>query len=156
MPQEPEWFGRAFLACFGLFAALLWVVSLLAPVDIYPLFHPSHASKGQGAGGWLLFVLGWFWGPMGLSIAWYGNVSLLICIGILLAGRVPGFKLATTGRGLGLSGLLPVYYFDMVWGQTPSLVRGPAVWAWLAAFAIVWIPAASVRWLTPGADGEQV
>jgi hypothetical protein len=90
--------------------------------------------------------VGWI-GPLVLSVAWYGNFLLLICIVMLLRGRVPSFALATVSLGLAVSGLLPIGGLEERWGVPWSLVRGPAVWLWLASFVIAWLPGAYIRWL---------
>ena len=140
--QKQEWIELA-LAGLGLLAAALWVGSLFADMGIYPLGNGvSHEDSG-----WVLLRWGWI-GPLVLSVAWYGNIPLLICIAMLLGSRRPGLGLATVSLGIAASGLLPMYTYDMVPGSTWSLVRGPAVWLWLASFVIVWLPAAHSRWVT--------
>jgi hypothetical protein len=138
--QKQEWIELA-LAGLGLLAAALWVGSLFADMGIYPLAdNVPHVDKG-----WVLLRYGWL-GPFVLSVGWYGNFLLLICIVMLLRGRAPGFTLATVSLGIAASSLLPIVGLDPRWDVPLSLVRGPAVWLWLASFVIAWLPAAHSRW----------
>ena len=139
--QKSGWGGVALLVCFGLRAASLWIGSLSADYWDYPL-NRDIPSAGRG---WGLLKYGWL-GPMGLSVAWYGNIPFLICIATLLCGRVPRFDVATVSLGIAASGLLPISGLHIFQGPTWSLIRGPAVWLWLASFVIVWLPAAYTRW----------
>ena len=148
--QKQEWIELA-LAGLGLLSAGLWTASLFADLGFYPLFHASAYSPGTG---WTLLIWGWL-GPTGLSVAWYGNIPLLICIAMLLCSRTPSFRLATVSLGIAASGLLPVYTYDMVPGSPWTLVRGPAVWLWLASFVIVWSPAAHSRWVTGAGESHK-
>jgi len=139
--QKQEWIELA-LAGLGLLAAALWVGSLFADMGIYPLADDvAHVDSG-----WVLLRYGWL-GPFVLSVGWYGNFPLLICIVMLLRGRAPSFTLATVSLGIAASSLLPIVGLDGRWGVPLSLVRGPAVWLWLASFVIAWLPAAHSRWV---------
>ena len=130
------------LAGLGLLAMTIWLGSLFADVGIYPLTQgDSHADSG-----WVLLEWGWI-GPFVLSVAWYGNILLPISIVTLLRGRTPDFRLATVSLGIAVSGLLPIVGLDARWDVPWSLVRGPAVWLWLASFVIAWLPAAYSRWV---------
>ena len=138
--QKQEWVGLA-LTGLGVLATALWVGSLFADMGIYPLAHDvPHVDSG-----WVLLRYGWL-GPFVLSIGWYGNFPLLICIVTLLRGRVPSFALATASLAIAASSLLPIVGLDPRWDVPLSLIRGPAVWLWLASFVIVWLPAAYTRW----------
>jgi hypothetical protein len=132
------------LVSLGLLSAGLWAASIFTDLGFYPLFHAPVYSPGTG---WTLLIWGWL-GPTGLSVAWYGNIPLLVCIAMLLCSRRPSFGLATVSLVIAASGLLPMYTYDMIPGSTWSLVRGPAVWLWLASFVIAWLPAAHSRWVT--------
>ena len=148
-PQKQEWIELA-LAGLGLLAAALWVGSLFADMGIYPLGNGvSHEDSG-----WVLLRWGWI-GPLVLSVAWFGNILLLICIVMLLCGRIPNFVLATVSLGIAASGLLPIVGLDPRWDVPLSLVRGPAVWLWLASFVIVWLPAAHSRWVTGAGESHK-
>ena len=145
---EPDAVGRAFLACFGLFAGTLWVGSLFARVVAYPLI----AGPRDELPGWLVLIAGWFFGPISLSIAWYANIPLLFSIGQLLIGRVPNFRFATMSVAVAATALLPVHFIDFEWGTFWCLVSGPAVWLWLASFVIAWLPSLYIRWLIRTSD----
>ena len=142
---------RSYLLIAGLLAALFWTLSLSADLHLDGVYrqlgHDDESIKG-----WYLLLVGWFFGPLGLSIAWYANILLLICIGTMFFGQVPNFWVASVAFGIAVSGLFPIYILSMVSGYTLALVRGPAVWLWLASFLIVWIPAAFLRW--PGTRPE--
>ena len=139
--QKQEWVEFA-LAGLGLLAAVIWIGSLFAGMGIYPLADDvPHVDSG-----WVLLRYGWL-GPFVLSVGWYSNFPLLICIVILLRGRAPSFALATVSLGIAASSLLPIVGLDPRWGVPWSLVRGPAVWLWLTSFVIAWLPAAHSRWV---------
>jgi hypothetical protein len=147
--QKQEWIDLA-LAGLGLLAAAIWVGSLFADMGIYPLAHDvPHVDRG-----WVLLRYGWL-GPFVLSVAWYGNILLLICIAMLLCGRAPSFALATVSLGIAASSLLPIVGLDGRWGVPWSLVRGPAVWLWLASLVIAWLPAAHSRWVARAGESHK-
>jgi hypothetical protein len=141
MQQSRDWTENG-LAGLGVLAAALWVGSLFADVGVYPLTDDvPHEDSG-----WVLLQWGWI-GPFVLSVAWYGNILFVICIVMLLRGRVPNFALATASLGLAASSLLPIMGIDERLGVPLSLVRGPALWLWLTSFVIAWLPAAHSRWV---------
>lgn len=137
------------LSCLAaaMIAGLFWALSLFAIVRICAL-NGLERNSFDSPMGWAVLALGWLIGPVSLSIAWYANIPLLVCIGTLFRGRVPNFWLASASLGLALTGLLPLHLS----GQW-SLLRGLAVWCWLGAFAAIWIPAAFMRWPTSESAG---
>lgn len=124
----------------ALLAVSFWLMSLFADVQIYG---PGRSMVG----GWFLLAVGWFAGPLSLSVAWYANIPLFVCLWRMLLGRLPNFWLASIALSIALSSLLP-----MLMGNMVTLVRGPGVWLWLASFLVIWIPPAFMRW--PGRRSE--
>jgi hypothetical protein len=78
--------------------------------------------------GWLnaagLFTFPWF-------LAWLANGPLIICLIIMLWGRLPNFWLASAAFCFALLALFPT-------GNHPNIIRGMAVYIWLASVTIMW------------------
>src|ERR1700730_14101636 len=110
---------RYYLLMAALVAALCWITSLSADVDVYAF---SDSRYDDLLRGWALLLFGWLFGPLGLTIAWYANVSLLVCICMMLSGRTPNFRFASASLGLALTGLLPMYVNNNRWRGWPSCV----------------------------------
>jgi hypothetical protein len=135
----------------ALIAALFWIVSLSVDVQIYDFRDAAYDSRTKGL---ILLIFGWLFGPLGLTVAWYANLPLLVCIGLMLFGRVPSFLTASVSLVLALTALFPMYFWDPRWGGGLSFVRGPAIWLWLASFVTVWLAVALLAWPNSRTEGR--
>jgi hypothetical protein len=112
-----------------------WVAALFAPcaeVVEAGQFAPRHLDALHG---YRLAAFGWM-GPLGLSIAWYANIPFLYCVWKLLRGQAPSLNVSLIAFCLALTALLPHISYSAVDGRHLAHFSGPAVWLWLAAFAI--------------------
>ena len=120
--------------CFvaGVFALVFWIAALLTP-------YRADVAEFGGGSGWFLLVVGWI-GPFALSFAWYANIFFIIALFQLLNGRPPGFCMSSIGLVIAMTVLLPCYL-----AQTAICFSGPAVWFWLLALIVAWLPALFTR-----------
>ena len=120
---------------------LLYVGALLAPARQIKSASRYERLQVTNVKGWELARFGWM-GPLGLTFGWYANFPLVVCAARMLRGRSPGWGLARVAGVLAASSLLPFGIYSEVDGMHRGYVRGPAVWLWLAAFAVT----AEVTW----------
>jgi hypothetical protein len=139
------------LRLLGLVALLLWFAALFAPMRL-ELAGPFYNVDFQPFLGWRLASYGWL-GPLGLAPGWYANIPLAISLIQCLRGRPPGRRLAWVGLAVAATALAPFWYFGFA-GSFRSwyVVRGPALWLWLSAFVLVWLPAI---WRAPMPDRDR-
>jgi hypothetical protein len=79
----------------------------------------------------MLFLFGWL-GPLGLSVAWYANIPLLLCASKMFRGKPPKISLSLGGAFVAYTALLPHFVPDMSrGGWQPEDLFGPALWIWL-------------------------
>jgi hypothetical protein len=122
----------------ALVALALWTAALFAPFQIRCLIHCLNLPLHDEHAGYWILALGWFLGPLSLSLAWYVNVPLFICVTRLGLGRHPGTRTTIVGLILALTALLPVTGVDIETSGWATL-RGPAIWLWLLSFCVVTI-----------------
>jgi hypothetical protein len=132
----------------GLAALALWCAALFAPISI------GHPEWG---GGWVFAAGGWL-GPLALAFGWYANIPFAIdLIRCFVAGMRPGLLTSSFTAALAATALLP--YRTLAPGWTPIklpngqhafwiweyIPRGPSLWLWFSAIALVWLAALADR-----------
>jgi hypothetical protein len=135
----------------GLLALLLWCAALFAPYHLELTGFPY--TELSSVSGWQLVLLGWL-GPLSLAPGWYANIPFAISLIRFLRGRPPGRRLlALIGLAIAATALAPFWASGLMTGfmwRGWFVLRGPALWLWLSACVLVWIPAI---WGTPTVQG---
>jgi hypothetical protein len=123
----------------ALVASLLWCTALFEPIRAVrvsagaPWFIPLDSLR--------LALFGWLGPIFFLAPGWYANIPFAISLYRCFGGRVPGRRPAVIGLLFAATALIPFMVYDFWWGLEWYVLRGPAVWLWLGAYALVWIPA---------------
>ena len=116
-----------------------WIAAFFAPY-VQPTYLCPHwaAASEPSNTGWILASWGWL-GPLGGNFAWYANLLLVWMIARLLRGRPPGRRLSLSAFALSGTALLPAFILDFEQDGRfhCQMVSGPAVWLWIAAFAVI-------------------
>ena len=120
----------------ALLILLLFGISLACPVAAITeasRASPRHVDYLTGLN---LLAFGWL-GPMQASFAWYANLPLVFCLVQMLRAQPPSFGLTSFTALLAATSLLPFANLSALDGWHMGLVRGPAVWLWLASFCML-------------------
>jgi hypothetical protein len=76
-----------------------------------------------------------------LAPGWFANIPLAMCLRRMLAGIEPRSRTASVALITAATAFLPHGMYDIEWGNILwSSFRGPAIWLWFGAVAVVWIP----------------
>jgi hypothetical protein len=111
----------------GIVALLMWIASLLLPVETdcgSP--YPSH--------GYNIFAIGWL-GALDMQFGWFANLFMLWVMGRLLFDRRPGIIPAIIGLGLALSA--PAWKDTPTDVQTSVCERHSGFYLWIACAALL-------------------
>jgi hypothetical protein len=113
----------------------LWLGALLAPASEVISASRYTVRSIQATYGYHPAAFGWA-GPLGLCIAWYGNLPYLYSILRTVRGEAVPRRLALISLLIAGTVLLPHGVLSEVDGWHRASFTGPAIWLWLAAFAV--------------------
>jgi len=114
---------------------VLWLAALFAPCSQVISASRFVLQQVIAFRGYRLAALGWL-GPLSFSFAWYANIPYFYCVWKLLRGQSPPRRISLIALCLGLTALLPHAIYSEVDGWHRAHFSGPAIWLWLAAYAI--------------------
>lgn len=137
-----RWLGAQYWRV--LISLTLWSAALFAPIYLsYPIGRVGldDLVPDYPFAGWRLLLLGWL-GPLLCAPGWYANIPFAISIIRSLSGHPVGRPMAMTGIVLAATALAPFRYLNFESGVVIwYFLRGPALWLWLGALGLMWLPA---------------